>query len=95
LGLVTRAPPIRVSYACPVGQGSNVAFGYNNTLDEFIIAHTDDGPEGLTLTPDETRELNVHVFGTLYTANGVGVANTNPYSPDYAHLRGVKYFCKT
>src|SRR5210317_328905 len=76
------------------GPGSNVAFGYNNTLEEFIIAHTDDGPNGLTLTPDETRDLNVHVFGTLYTANGFGVANTNPYSPDYALSIGSNIFGK-
>src|SRR5210317_134543 len=76
------------------GPGSNVAFGYNNTLEEFIIAHTDDGPNGLTLTPDETRDLNVHLFGTLYTANGFGVANTNPYSPDYALSLGSNIFGK-
>jgi len=76
------------------GPGSNVAFGYNNTLEEFVIAHTDDGPNGLTLTPDETRDLNVHVFGTLYTANGFGVANTNPYSPEYALSIGSNIFGK-
>jgi predicted nucleic acid-binding Zn-ribbon protein len=76
------------------GPGMNVAFGYNNTLDEFIIAHTDDGPSGLTLTPDETRDLNVHVFGTLYSANGFGVSNTNPYSPVYALSIGSNIFAK-
>ena len=76
------------------GPGMNVAFGYNNTLDEFIIAHTNDGPEGLTLVPDETRDLNVHVFGTLYSANGFGVSNTNPYSPVYALSIGSNIFAK-
>jgi predicted nucleic acid-binding Zn-ribbon protein len=76
------------------GPGMNVAFGYNNTLDEFIIAHTNDGPEGLTLVPDETRDLNVHVFGTLYSANGFGVSNTNPYSPVYALSVGSNIFAK-
>jgi len=57
---------------------SNVAFGFNNTLEEYIMAFTEDGVQGVTLTPDETKMLNVHVFGTLYTQNNLGVANTNP-----------------
>jgi len=66
------------------GPGSNVAFGFNNTQEEFIIAYTDDGPLGVTLTPNVSRDLNVHIYGTMYSANGLGVANTNPNSVDYA-----------
>ena len=76
------------------GPGSNVAFGYNNTDGEFIIAFTDDGPLGVTLTPNASRELNVHVYGTLYTANGFGVANTNPVSDTYALSIGQNVFAK-
>ena len=57
---------------------SNVAFGFNNTLQEYIMAFTEDGVQGVTLTPDETKMLNVHVFGTLFTQNNLGVANTSP-----------------
>jgi hypothetical protein len=66
------------------GPGSNVAFGFNNTQEEFIICYTDDGPLGVTLTPNVSRDLNVHIYGTMYSANGFGVANTNPNSADYA-----------
>ncbi|AUT19031.1 hypothetical protein DSLPV1_060 [Dishui lake phycodnavirus 1] len=76
------------------GPGSNVAFGYNNTDGEFIIAFTDDGPLGVTLTPDPSRDLNVHVYGTLYSANGFGVANTNPVSGIYALSIGQNVFAK-
>ena len=76
------------------GPGSNVAFGYNNTDGEFIIAFTEDGPLGVTLTPNVSRDLNVHVYGTLYTANGFGVANTNPVSDTYALSIGQNVFAK-
>jgi F0F1-type ATP synthase membrane subunit b/b' len=76
------------------GPGSNVAFGYNNTDGEFIIAFTDDGPLGVTLTPNAARDLNVHVYGTIYTANGFGVANTNPVSDTYALSIGQNVFAK-
>jgi len=76
------------------GPGSNVAFGYNNTDGEFIIAFTDDGPLGVTLTPNASRELNVHVYGTIFTANGFGVANTNPVSDTYAVSVGQNVFVK-
>ena len=76
------------------GAGSNVAFGYNNTDGEFIIAFTEDGPLGVTLTPNASRDLNVHVYGTLYSANGFGVANTNPVSDTYALSIGQNVFAK-
>ena len=76
------------------GPGSNVAFGYNNTDEEFIIAFTEDGPLGVTLTPNAQRDLNVHVYGTLYSANGFGVANTNPVSDTYALSIGTNVFAK-
>ena len=66
------------------GPGSNVAFGFNNTQEEFIICYTDDGPLGVTLTPNVSRDLNVHIYGTMYSANGFGVANINPNSAEYA-----------
>ena len=74
------------------GPGSNVAFGYNNTLEEFVVCYTDDGPTGLTLTPDASRELNVHVFGTMFIANGLGVANTAPHTPVYTVSVGDNVF---
>ena len=74
------------------GPGANVAFGYNTTDGEFIIAYTNDGPFGVTLTPDPSRELNVHVYGTIFTSNGFGVANTNPVSDTYAISVGQNVF---
>ena len=74
------------------GPGANVAFGYNTTDGEFIIAYTNDGPHGVTLTPDPSRELNVHVYGTIFTSNGFGVANTNPVSDTYAISVGQNVF---
>ena len=72
----------------------NVAFGYNLTDKEYIIAFTQDGPNGLTLTPDNTKDLNVHVYGTVYSQNAFGVANTTPYSAEYALSIGNNVFAR-
>ena len=72
----------------------NVAFGYNLSDKEYIIAFTQDGPNGLTLTPDNTKDLNVHVYGTVYSQNAFGVANTTPYSAEYALSIGNNVFAR-
>ena len=74
------------------GPGANVAFGFNATDGEFIVAYTNDGPLGVTLTPDASRELNVHVYGTIFTSNALGIANTNPVSSIYAASVGQNVF---
>ena len=72
----------------------NVAFGYNLSDKEYVIAYTQDGPDGLTLTPDGSKDLNVHVYGTLYSANAFGVANTNPVSSEYALSIGTNVYAR-
>ena len=46
----------------------NVAFGYNLSDKEYVIAYTQDGPDGLTLTPDGSKDLNVHAAGSIANA---------------------------
>ena len=72
----------------------NVCFGYNLTDREYVIAFTQDGPDGLTLTPDNSKDLNVHVYGTVYSQNAFGISNTSPYSAEYALSIGDNVFAR-
>ena len=76
------------------GPSNNVAFGWNNTLQEYIIAYTEDSPYGTTLTPNVARDLPIHAYGTIYTQNAFGVANTNPLSSQYALSVGSNIFAR-
>ena len=62
---------------------SNLIIGYKGTTtQEFVIGRTEDSVEGLVssgvLTIKDDENVNLHVYGDIYTSNRIGVANVNP-----------------
>ena len=61
---------------------SNVALGFvaGDRGREMAFFHTDayGGYNAATINVDDTKVVNVHVYGDIYTANNIGAANTFP-----------------
>src|SRR6056300_1540385 len=61
---------------------SNVALGFvgGDRGREMAFFHTDafGGYNVATINVDDTKLVNVHVYGDIYTANNIGAANTFP-----------------
>ena len=57
---------------------SNVTIGFVESTDEIILAYTQSSANGKTLTPLTSEDVNVHVYGRLYTEANVGIVNTSP-----------------
>ena len=58
--------------------GSNVAMGYLEHSNEFAIGYTHSSADDHTITPLTNQDINVHVYGQIFTESNVGVMNTNP-----------------
>jgi len=58
--------------------GSNVAMGYLESSNEFAIAYTQSSANSHTITPLLSEDINVHVYGQIFTKSNVGIINTNP-----------------
>ena len=58
--------------------GSNVAMGYLESSNEFAIAYTQSSANSHTITPLMSEDINVHVYGQIFTESNVGIINTNP-----------------
>jgi hypothetical protein len=58
--------------------GSNIAMGYLESSNEFAIGYTQSSANHHTITPLTTQDINVHVYGQIFTESNVGVMNTNP-----------------
>jgi hypothetical protein len=58
--------------------GSNVAMGYLESSNEFAIAYTQSSANSHTITPLTTEDINVHVYGQIFTESNVGIINTSP-----------------
>ena len=58
--------------------GSNIAVGYLESSNEFAIGYTHSSANHHTITPLTTKDINVHVYGQIFTESNVGVMNTNP-----------------
>jgi hypothetical protein len=58
--------------------GSNIAVGYLESSNEFAIGYTQSSANHHTITPLTTQDINVHVYGQIFTESNVGVMNTNP-----------------
>jgi len=57
---------------------SNVTIGFVESTDEIILAYTQSSANGKTLIPLTSEDVNVHVYGRLYTEANVGIVNTSP-----------------
>ena len=58
--------------------GSNIALGYLESSNEFAIGYTQSSANHHTITPLTTQDINVHVYGQIFTESNVGIINTNP-----------------
>ena len=58
--------------------GSNIAVGYLESSNEFAIGYTQSSANHHTITPLTTQDINVHVYGQIFTESNVGIINTNP-----------------
>jgi hypothetical protein len=58
--------------------GSNVAMGYLESSNEFAIAYTQSSANSHTITPLTSEDINVHVYGQIFTESNVGIINTSP-----------------
>ena len=57
---------------------SNVTVGFKEETNEMILAFTESSAYSNTIVPLTSEDINVHVYGRLYTEANVGVLNTNP-----------------
>jgi hypothetical protein len=57
---------------------SNVTVGFKEETKEIILAFTESSAYSNTIVPLTSEDINVHVYGRLYTEANVGVLNTNP-----------------
>ena len=58
--------------------GSNVAIGYRESVDEFVLGYTDSSASGAYIVPKTSESLDVHVYGRVLTESNVGILNTSP-----------------
>jgi len=58
--------------------GSSVAMGYLESSNEFAIGYTHSSASGHTITPLTNQDINVHVYGQIFTQSNVGIINTSP-----------------
>src|SRR5210317_2159768 len=57
---------------------SNVTVGFKEETDEIILAFTESSAYSNAIVPLTSEDINVHIYGRLYTESNVGVLNTNP-----------------
>ena len=58
--------------------GSNVAIGYRESVDEFVLGYTDSSASSAHIVPKTSESLDVHVYGRVLTESNVGILNTSP-----------------
>jgi enhancing lycopene biosynthesis protein 2 len=57
---------------------SNVTVGFLESSKEIVLGFTESSADSNVITPLTSEDINVHVYGRLYTEANVGVINTNP-----------------
>ena len=58
--------------------GSNIALGFLENQKEFAIGYTNSSATGHTIIPATNQDINVHVYGQIFTQSNVGIINTSP-----------------
>ena len=57
---------------------ANVAVVYRGDEDELMLAYTTSDPGGLDITPDTSKRMNVHVYGSMFVDKTLNV-NSNTF----------------
>ena len=57
---------------------SNVTVGFLESSKEIVMAFTESSADSNVITPLTNEDINVHVYGRLYTEANVGILNTDP-----------------
>src|SRR6056300_1755751 len=57
---------------------SNVTVGFLESSKAIVLSFTESSADSNVITPLVSEDINVHVYGRLYTEANVGVLNTNP-----------------
>jgi len=57
---------------------SNIVVGYREVSDEFVIAYTESSASSNTITPISSEDLDVHIYGGVWTESNVGIKTTSP-----------------
>ena len=57
---------------------SNVTVGFLETSKEIVMGFTESSADSNVITPLTSEDINVHVYGRLYTEANVGILNTDP-----------------
>jgi uncharacterized Zn finger protein len=58
--------------------GSNVIVGFLEGTDEIALGYTHSSADVQTIIPRTDENINVHVYGQLFTQSNVGIINTVP-----------------
>jgi hypothetical protein len=57
---------------------SNVTVGFLESSKEIVMGFTESSADSNVITPLISEDINVHIYGRLYTEANVGVLNTDP-----------------
>jgi hypothetical protein len=57
---------------------SNVTVGFLESSKEIVMGFTESSADSNVITPLTSEDINVHVYGRLYTEANVGILNTDP-----------------
>ena len=57
---------------------SNVTIGFVESSKEIVMGFTESSADSHVITPLTSEDINVHVYGRLYTEANVGILNTDP-----------------
>jgi hypothetical protein len=57
---------------------SNVTVGFLESSKEIVMGFTESSADSNVITPLVSEDINVHIYGRLYTEANVGVLNTDP-----------------
>ncbi|QIG59529.1 hypothetical protein [Dishui Lake phycodnavirus 2] len=70
---------------------ANVAMVYRGHEDELMFAYTTDDAAGVDITPDLSRQMNVHVYGSFFADKSINV-NSNTFINEFGEVTANIYF---
>jgi len=70
---------------------ANVAMVYRGDENELMFAYTTDDPAGVDITPDTSKQMNVHVYGSFFADKSINV-NSNTFISETGAVTANIYF---
>ena len=70
---------------------ANVAMVYRGHEDELMFAYTTDDAAGVDITPDLSKQMNVHVYGSFFADKSINV-NSNTFISETGAVTANIYF---